>query len=191
MENEMYNPKTENESLKVKKKSKSHANTNTVLDILMFIVMLAIFCIKGGMHELLAYTIGSLVIVHVILHWRQFKVMLKKSNSNAILDIIMALVMLGLFNIKGGLHETLAYLIGGLVILHIVWHWQQFKVMYRRLIPEVRYQRLVAVLAGILVVAILTAPLYMDVGSYEHMEGQGRPGEFGPHENYHGEGRYH
>lgn len=191
MENGMDSPKTENEGLKVKKKSKNHGNTNTVLDILMFIVMLAIFCLKGGMHELLAYTIGGLVIVHVILHWRQFKVMFKKGNSNAILDIIMALVMLGLFNIKGELHETLAYLIGGLLILHIVWHWQQFKVMYRRLIPEVRYQRLVAVLTGILAVAILTAPLYMDLGGYGHMEGHGRPGELGPYEHHHGEGRYH
>ncbi|MEN6324739.1 MAG: hypothetical protein ABFD18_00810 [Syntrophomonas sp.] len=192
MENETDSLKTGNEGSKVKKKNKnSNGSTNTILDIVMFLVMLAIFCGKGDLHEPLAYTIGGLVIVHVILHWRQFTVMLKKGNTNAILDLIMALVMLGLFNIKGGLHETLAYSIGGLVILHIVWHWQQFKVMYRRLIPEVRYQRLVAALTGALIIGILTMPLYLDTGSYKHMEGHGPHGEFGPYENYHSEGRHH
>lgn len=192
MANETDSLKTGNEGSKAKRKSKNgNGNTNTILDIVMFLVMLAIFCGKGGLHEPLAYTIGGLVIVHVILHWRQFTVMLKKGNHNAILDLIMALIMLGLFNIKGGLHETLAYTIGGLLIVHIVWHWQQFKVMYRRLIPEVRYQRLVAALTGILVIAILTMPLYMDLGEPQHMEGLGRPGEPGPYEIYHGEGRHH
>jgi hypothetical protein len=54
--------------------------------------------------------------------------------------------------------------------------------MYRRLIPEVRYQRLVAIFTGILVVAILTMPLYMTVG------GPGQNG--GPHNrNYTERGR--
>ncbi|MDD3270368.1 MAG: hypothetical protein PHX14_13700 [Syntrophomonadaceae bacterium] len=191
MENETDKLETENEDTKAKKRSKkSNTNTNTILDIAMFIVMLAIFCLKGGLHEPLAYTIGGLVIVHVILHWRQFTVMLKKGKMNSILDLIMALVMIGLFNIKGDLHETLAYSIGGLVIIHIVLHWQQFKVMYCRLIPEVHYQRLVAMLTVALVIAILTMPLYLDMGGIEHKEGYGHHGDFGPSGHYQG-GRHH
>ena len=144
---------------------KDKVKFNTILDIVMFLVMIAIFCIKGSLHETLAYTIGGLVIVHIVMHWQQFNAMLKNNigTSSTILDILMFLVMLALFFMKGDLHETLAYTIGGLVILHIVLHWQQFKVMYCRLIPEARYQRLVAIFTGVLVVAILTMPLYMTV----------------------------
>ncbi|MEN6350625.1 MAG: hypothetical protein ABFD08_14665 [Syntrophomonas sp.] len=191
MENEKDAVKIDKEVTEPKKKKKNYGSTNTILDILMFLVMLAIFCIKGGMHETLAYTIGGLVIVHIVLHWRQFTVMLKKGHTNAILDIIMFLVMLALFNIKGDWHETLAYIIGGSAIVHIVLHWQQFRVMYRRLIPQVKYQRMVAVLTGALVIAILTAPLYLDVGRPGHMEGGGRHGGYGPPDLYHTEKGHH
>ncbi len=164
---------------------KNKGDSNTILDIVMFLVMLAIFCIKSDLHETLAYTIGGLVILHLVLHWKQFIAMLKKNigNNNIILDIVMFLVMLAIYFIKGDLHETLAYTIGGLLILHIVLHWQQFQVMYRRLIPEVRYQQLVAIFTGVLVVVILTMPLYMKVDG---------PGQNGgpPDRNYTERGRH-
>jgi len=48
-----------------------------------------------------------------------------------------------------------------LVILHIILHWEQFNALYRRLIPNVNHQRLVAALMVVLVLAIVTMPLYM------------------------------
>lgn len=162
---------------------KDKGKINTILDIVLFLVMLAIFCVKGDLHESLAYAIGGLLILHVILHWQQFKVMLNKNkvNSNTILDIVLFLVMLAIFCIKGGLHETLAYTSGGLVLMHIGLHWQQYKVLYSRLIPEIKYQRLIAIFTGIIVVAILTMPLYLTV------DGPGQSGDFGPPDRYYSE----
>lgn len=57
---------------------KNKAKINVVLDLLMFMVMLAIFCIKGEIHETLAYTIGSLLILHIALHWQQIKVLCRQ-----------------------------------------------------------------------------------------------------------------
>ncbi|MEN6462227.1 MAG: hypothetical protein ABFC94_12765 [Syntrophomonas sp.] len=107
--------------------------------------------------------------------------MKNKGKVNVILDIVMFLVMLSIFCVKGNLHETFAYTIGGLVIIHLVLHWEQFTAMYRKLIPEARYQRLVAVLAGVLVIAILTAPLYWTV------DRPGQNGNFGPPDRYYSE----
>jgi len=57
---------------------KNKSKINVVLDLLMFLIMLAIFCVKGELHEGLAYTIGGLLILHIVLHWQQFKVMFGK-----------------------------------------------------------------------------------------------------------------
>ncbi len=89
--------------------------------------------------------------------------MKNKGKINVVLDLLIFLVMLAIFCVKGDLHETLAYTLGGLLILHIVLHWQQFKAMYRNLIPEARYQNLVAGLTVMAIIAILTMPLYLTV----------------------------
>ncbi|MDD2620145.1 MAG: hypothetical protein PHC92_05710 [Syntrophomonadaceae bacterium] len=111
-------------------------------------------------------------------------------NTNTIIDIVMFLVMLAIFCVEGELHESLGYMMGGLTIVHIALHWRQFKVMYCRLIPEVRYQRLAALFTAILVIAILTMPLYMNVGD-SGMGDHGRDGDFGPTGRYHSEGKHH
>lgn len=100
--------------------------------------------------------------------------MKNKGKINVVLDLLMFLMMLAIFCVKGDLHETLAYTIGGLLILHIVLHWQQFQAMYRKLIPEPRYQHLAAILTAVAIIAILTMPLYLTVDDP-------RPnGHFGP-----------
>lgn len=158
---------------------KNKVKANVVIDLLLFLIMLAIFCVKGELHEMLAYTMGGLLILHIALHWQQFKAMLKKNkwNRSTILDIVMFLVMLAIFCVEGELHETLAYTMGGLLILHIVLNWQRFKAMYRKLIPEAKYQHLAAVLTAVAIVAILTMPLYLTV------DGPGPNGDFRPHDH--------
>lgn len=57
---------------------KNKGKINVVLDMLMFAVMLAIFCVKGEIHEALAYTIGSMLILHIVLHWPQIKALCRQ-----------------------------------------------------------------------------------------------------------------
>lgn len=86
---------------------------------------------------------------------------MKKKDVNTVLDIVIFLLMLALFFMKGDLHETLAYTLGVLIIAHIVLHWKQFKGLYTQLIPGATYQILTAAVISVLVVGILTAPLYL------------------------------
>jgi len=108
-----------------------------------------------------------------------------KGKINIVLDFLMLLVMLAIFCVKGEFHEALAYTLGGMLILHIVLHWQQIKALYRQLLPEVGYQRLGAVLIGILVITILTMPLYLTT------TGPGEEGHHGPPGAYSDRGRNH
>lgn len=157
---------------------KNRGKWNTVLDIVLFLVMLAVFCIKGQYHESLAYTVGALVALHIGLHWKQFTVMIKKNigNKNVILDILMFLAMLALFIIEGGVHETLAWTIGLLSLVHIVWHWKQFKIMYCQLLPDTYYRYLVGALTVVLLAAVLAAPTYLTIGETGHGHGGPPPG---------------
>lgn len=154
---------------------KSKGKWNTVLDIILFVVMLAVFCIKGQYHEPLAYTIGLLATLHIALHWKQFTIMIKKNiaNKNVILDVLMFLVMLSLFMVKGDVHEIMAWTIGALSLLHVVWHWKQFKAMYCQLIPDAYYRYLVGALTVILLAAVLAAPTYLTI--QETGKGHGGP----------------
>lgn len=159
---------------------KNRNKFNVILDMIIFIVMLAVYCIKGQYHEPLAYTIGSLTTLHIALHWRQFCSMVKNNlgNRNVILDLVMFLVMLSLFFIEHGPHEIIAYALGLLVILHFIWHWKQFKAMYCQLIPKTAYRYLVGAFAGILLAAVLAAPLYLTINEQAgHGHGYGSPPE--------------
>lgn len=40
------------------------AKVNTALDILLFIVLLGIYFVKGSMHEVLGYSLGVLMVLH-------------------------------------------------------------------------------------------------------------------------------
>ncbi|MGE5390020.1 MAG: hypothetical protein ACM3PE_03040 [Deltaproteobacteria bacterium] len=100
--------------------------------------------------------------------------MKNKGKINLVLDLVMFLGMLGLFFVKGEFHETLAYTLGGLLILHIVLHWQQIKVMYRQLLPETSHQVLGGAVVVALIAAILTMPIYLPA------TGEGNRGAFGP-----------
>ncbi|MEQ8174104.1 MAG: hypothetical protein ABRQ26_03460 [Syntrophomonadaceae bacterium] len=165
---------------------KSKNKWNTVLDLILFVVMLAVFCIKGQYHEPLAYTIGLLAALHIILHWKQFTIMIKKNigNKNVILDILMFLVMLSLFMVEGNIHEIMAWTIGVLSLVHVIWHWKQFKLMYCQLIPDTYYRYLVAALTVILLTAVLAAPNYLTI------QATGK-GHGGPPPGYAGSGRGH
>ena len=107
--------------------------------------------------------------------------MKNKGKFNLILDFTMFLFILAIFCVKGEIHETLAYTLGGLLILHIVLHWKQIKVLYRQLIPQSRYQYLFGFLAVAAIVAVLTMPLYVTVDSQ---------GYNGNDHGYNGDGRY-
>ncbi|NLW90845.1 MAG: hypothetical protein GXY34_04520 [Syntrophomonadaceae bacterium] len=109
--------------------------------------------------------------------------MKNKGKINLVLDFVMFLAMLGLFFIKGESHETLAYSLGGLLILHIVLHWQQIKVMYRQLLPETSHRVVGGAVMAVLIAAILTMPMYLPAarernhgkhgpppGNYEHFD---------------------
>lgn len=150
---------------------KNKGKTNVIIDIVLFLFMLAIFCIKGQFHEFFAYTMGILLILHLVFHWKQFQVLWKKGNYNAMLDLGMFAVMLAIFCVKGEIHEILAYTIGILAIIHIALHWKQFKAMYRHLLPEAGNRYVVTALTAILTVAILTAPLYITTGDMGRHEG--------------------
>lgn len=101
---------------------------------------------------------------------------MSKNKINTILDLVLFMMIISMFIIKGGLHESIAYILGLLLILHVVLHWQQFKALYRQLIPNPVYQKIVAVLVGGMLVALLTMPLYLQVNDKGH---NGRPPEFG------------
>jgi hypothetical protein len=142
---------------------KNKGKFNVILDIILFVVILAIFCIKGQYHELLAYTIGGLAALHLLLHLQQYWAMVKNniSHRNIILDTLMFAVMLSLYFVKGSLHETLAYTLGIFTLIHFIWHWKQFKAMYCHLIPKLAYRYLVGTVTAILLAAVLTSPLYL------------------------------
>lgn len=157
---------------------KNRSKCNTVLDMVLFLVMLAVFCIKGQYHEPLAYTLGALVTLHIVWHWKQFTIMIKKNigNKNVILDILMFLVMLFLFIGGGGVHEILAWTIGILSLVHIAWHWKQFKIMYGQLLPDKHYRYLVGALTALLLAAVLVSPAYLPIRETSHDHGGPRHG---------------
>lgn len=150
---------------------------NLVLDIIMLVLAPAVYCIKGQYHETLAYTIATLIAIHIAWHWKQYSAMIKNRSGsrNIVLDLAMFLVMLSLFFVKDNLHETLAYIMGILMIIHFVWHWKQFKTLYNILIPKTVYRYLVGVLTAVLLAAVLTAPLYLTIDKRVGHGGYGDP----------------
>ncbi len=115
--------------------------------------------------------------------------MKNKGKINIVLDFIMFLAMLGLFFVKGEFHETLAYTVGSLIILHIILHWQQIKALFRQLLPSTSQQVMGIILIIVLVVGILTMPIYLpNTGKRGHGEfGRG----YGPPPGYSGHGEYY
>lgn len=101
--------------------------------------------------------------------------MKNRGKTNLILDFLMFLAMLAIFCVKGETHETLAYTVGGLIILHIVLHWKQIKVLYRQLIPQTRYQYLAGLVAAAAIAAVLTMPLYVTSDGYGEHRGYDSP----------------
>jgi len=97
-----------------------------------------------------------------------------RGKINIVLDFIMLLVILGLFFVKGEIHETLAYTLGGMLILHIVLHWQMIKVLYRQLLPEPSQRVAGGVIMAALIVGVLTMPIYLPA------TGERNHGEYGP-----------
>ncbi|MGE5396781.1 MAG: hypothetical protein ACM3MK_04515 [Chitinophagales bacterium] len=86
---------------------------------------------------------------------------MNKTKVNTVIDLILFVIILSIFFMKGEFHEALAYTLGTLVIVHIVLHWKQFTAMFRNLIPDKTPRVLVGVLIGAIILAILTSPLYL------------------------------
>jgi len=103
--------------------------------------------------------------------------MKSRGKINLVLDFLMFLIILAVFFVKGEFHETLAYTLGAMLILHLVLHWSQIKALYFQLIPQKKYQYLCGALAVAAIAAILTMPLYVTTND------RGPGGEFGQH-NY-------
>jgi hypothetical protein len=139
---------------------KSKNKINLVLDMIMTLVMIPIFLVKGEFHESLGYTLGFLVLAHIVLHWAQIKVMFRKNanTTNLILDIILTLTIILIFSVKGDLHESFGYTLGLLVLAHIVLHWAQIKVMYRQLIPDTTVQVVSLAIFILLVASMFLIP---------------------------------
>lgn len=114
--------------------------------------------------------------------------MKNRGKFNLVVDFTMFLFILAIFSVKGGIHEALAYTLGGLLILHIVLHWKQIKVLYRQLIPQSRYQYLFGFLAAAAVVAVLTMSLH--VNGDGHGYNRNGHGNNGYGHGYYGDGQY-
>lgn len=163
---------------------KSGSKRNVILDLILLVVMLAVFCIKGQFHKPLAFTIGILVALHILWHGKQYRAMARENwkNRNVILDLLMFLSMLSLFFSKGEAHEVLAFATGILTLVHLVWHWKQFKAMYCLLIPQTIYRYVVGTLTAAVLAAVLTAPWFLTIE--EHGLHGGPPGQT-PGERHH------
>lgn len=99
---------------------------------------------------------------------------MNKTKTNTIVDMLIFILMLSLFFSKGDMHETTAYILGGCIILHMVMHWDQFKAMYRKLIPDLKFQVVIGVLVAALAIAAAAMPSYLQVGGdREEMRGPG------------------
>ncbi len=70
------------------------AKLNLVIDAIMFVIMLSIFTIKGEMHEAFAYTLGVLVISHIVMHWKQIRVMYRQLIPGAWAQKLVAALFL-------------------------------------------------------------------------------------------------
>jgi len=110
--------------------------------------------------------------------------MKNRNKTNLILDFLMFLTMLAIFCVKGEIHEALAYTIGALVVVHLVLHWKQIKVMFKQLIPQTSYQYMAGILALAAIAAVLAMPLYISQdgsGDFGERGAYGEPGERGEH----------
>jgi len=72
--------------------------------------------------------------------------------------MIMTLVIVGIFLVKGGTHETLGYTLGILVTVHVILHWKQIKIMYCQMLPDSTIQITVLVIFVLLLVSLFSWP---------------------------------
>lgn len=56
---------------------------NILIDAIMFLIIIPIFIIRGEIHEALAYLFGMLLVIHIILHWKQIEVLVKNLIPNS------------------------------------------------------------------------------------------------------------
>lgn len=101
-----------------------------------------------------------------------------RAKINTILDIILLLVLIPIFFIKGSIHHTLAYILAGMVALHIILHWRQFMAMYCKLIPSLWYRWAVSAVLVILIAAAFIIPGYLPHNGPGADGFHGRSGQF-------------
>lgn len=114
---------------------------------------------------------------------------MNKIKINTILDILIFILMLSMFVTSGEIHEMLAYTLGACIVAHLVLHWSQFKVMYKKLVPNTTGQVAVGILVVALAVAVLAMPAYLGFGEMGNDGERGRgygppPGQYQTMDNY-------
>lgn len=102
---------------------------------------------------------------------------MNKTKVNTVVDMLIFILMLSLFFSSGKVHETTAYILGGCIVFHIAMHWAQFKVMYRKLLPDLKAQVVIGILVAVLAVASI---VLLGGQGHEGMRGRG-PG-YGYHQ---------
>ena len=98
-----------------------------------------------------------------------------KNHINIILDMIMTLVIIGIFLVKGDTHESFGYTLGILVTIHVILHWKQIKIMYCQMLPDSISQITVLVIFVFLLVSIFSLPGLMP---QNEQRGHGGPGGY-------------
>ena len=129
------------------------SKANFIIDVLMFIAMTAM----AGQGFLLEY---------VLVHGREVP---EKYGINA------DLYFFGLDRHAWGyIHLILAYILLGLLVLHIVLHWQMISVMYRRLITNLKSRRIITLLFVVINLLLLFFFLLFKPEFREFERGKGR-----------------
>jgi hypothetical protein len=57
---------------------------NILIDAIMFLIIIPVFIIRGKeIHEVLAYLFGMLLVIHIILHWKQIELLVRNLIPNS------------------------------------------------------------------------------------------------------------
>ena len=96
-----------------------------------------------------------------------------KNHMNIVLDMIMTLVIVGIFLVKGGTHETFGYTLGILVTIHVILHWKQIKNMYCQLLPSSTSQITVLLIFILLLGSLFSLPGLTPQNEHRGPGGQG------------------
>jgi len=85
---------------------------------------------------------------------------LKHVRKNIILDSLLFIFMLGLaVSGDSDIHPVLGIIVVILVIIHIVWHWKQIKIMLKQAFPKLKIQK--SIIGMILILGFVVLLLFL------------------------------